>query len=206
MIVELYGSPGCGKTYLVHKLTGQDNTVAMSDSKIKRVLINAAKKLSMLTPESIKLKNNLRQAVNEGPRKNIYIDRSVDYFINNIVLLSFGYRHINKDMLMAEGLVHRVVSMAVNFGWNEDIVDRVLEVLTEPLQNVKPVYLKVNADICFKSAKLRNRHESEMDELSDVMLRKYIKDFEILFDHVTNKNNYTIITREDYSAIEEIMK
>ena len=56
MIVELYGCPGCGKTYLVHKITGDDKTIAMSDNKIKSNMINAAKKISLFTPEALKLR------------------------------------------------------------------------------------------------------------------------------------------------------
>ena len=107
---------------------------------------------------------------------------------------------------MAEGLIHRVVSMAVNFGWNEAIVDQIINALfTQPIE-VKPVYLVVDPNICFESAKFRNRHDTEMDELSDDLLRNYILDFKKYFDHITNKYHFLKITRDDYSALEEILK
>lgn len=205
MIVELYGCPGCGKTYLVHKITGKDDTVAMSDNKIKSSLINVAKKVSLFIPESVKIKKSLLEIVKDEPQEGLYIKRSVKEFVDNIVLLAFGYKHIKKDMFMAEGLIHRIVSMAVNFGWGEEIVDRIIDTISNLLGNVSPVYLYVDPEVCFESAKERNRHDTEMDELQDDKLKSYIHDFKRLFDHITVKYQYIKITREDYSALEEIL-
>ena len=115
MIIELYGCPGCGKTYLIQRITGQTNTVAMSDSNIKNMLINIAKKTSLLSPKSMRLNRKILSCVKNENDKPLYVNKVVEYFVRNIVLLSFGYRHIKKDMFMAEGLVHRVAK-AVNFG------------------------------------------------------------------------------------------
>lgn len=204
MIVELYGCPGCGKTYLVHKITGGDKTIAMSDNRIKSYLIKLAKKMSLFTPEALKLKKTILDIIEKENQCRIYINRSAEYFIDNIVLLAFGYRHIKKDMIMAEGLIHRVVSMAVNFGWDEDVVDRIIDTLSIQLSDVKPFYLYVEPDVCFKSVKERNRHETEMDELQDDKLKSYIQDFKRLFDHITNKYHFMKITREDCSALERL--
>ena len=63
MIIELYGCPGCGKTYLIQRITGQTNTVAMSDSNIKNMLINIAKKTSLLSPKSMRLNRKILSCV-----------------------------------------------------------------------------------------------------------------------------------------------
>lgn len=206
MIIELYGCPGCGKTYLIQRITGQTNTVAMSDSNIKNMLINIAKKTSLLSPKSMRLNRKILSCVKNENDKPLYVNKVVEYFVRNIVLLSFGYRHIKKDMFMAEGLVHRVVSMAVNFGWNSDVVDRIMLVLSDEMKDVHPFYLEVDVETCFRSIKERNRHETQMDELDDKDLRSFLKEYEKLFSYVTDNYNFEKVTRDDYRPIEEVIK
>lgn len=114
----------------------------MSDSNIKNMLINIAKKTSLLSPKSMRLNRKILSCVKNENDKPLYVNKVVEYFVRNIVLLSFGYRHIKKDMFMAEGLVHRVVSMAVNFGWNSDVVDRIMLVLSDEMKDVHPFIWK----------------------------------------------------------------
>ena len=206
MIVELYGCPGCGKTYLVHQITGNDNTVAMSNNKVKNFLINKIKSISLYLPESVKLYKAIISCVKDEKHTPVYIDRTVEYFDKNIVLLTFGYRHIKKDIFMAEGLVHRVVAMAVNFGWSTDTIDRLVTVLSDDIVNVKPFYLKVDMETCFNSIKKRNRHETQMDELDDDELTEFLHAYCSLFDYVTKRYGFEEITRENYTSLKEVFE
>ena len=206
MIVELYGCPGCGKTYLIHQLTGNDNTVAMSDNRLKNFVIGKIKGVSFYLPESVKLYKSIISCVRDEKQEPVYIDRTVEQFARNIVLLAFGYRHIKKDIFMAEGLVHRVVSMAVNFGWNADVIDRLMMILSDDMKNVKPFYLKVDMETCFNSIKQRNRHETQMDELDDNELKEFLCAYHNLFNHVTERYRFTEITRDDYASLKEVLE
>lgn len=206
MIIELYGCPGCGKTYLINQVTGQTETVAMSKNWIKNILLYIAKRISLLTPESIKLKKKILKCVKQENEKFLYVDRSVKYFINNIVMLVFGYRHINKNIYMAEGIVHRVISMAVNFGWETDVIDSIMESLSDIMNKVTPFYLEVNVNTCFESIKKRNRHENQMDELDDQKLLKFLKAYYDDFEYITEKYGFIRICRDDYKMLKEIIK
>lgn len=205
MIIELYGCPGCGKTYAIKEITGEEKTIAMSNNMLKNSLISLLKRLSLYTVASIKLKKNIKRCIQDENTCPIYINRSVESYINNIVILSFGYKHINKNMAMAEGLVHRIVSMAVNFGWKKETVYKFLDCIVDVMGNVQPVYLKVPIETCFESIKKRNRHECEMDELNDEMLMNYLKTYLYLFEYVTNEKKYLTITRDNISLVKELM-
>lgn len=206
MIVELYGCPGCGKTYLIHQLTGNDNTVAMSNNRLKNFVIGKIKGVSFYLPESVKLYKSIISCVKNEKQEPVYIDRTVEQFARNIVLLAFGYRHIKKDILMAEGLVHRVVSMAVNFGWNADVIDRLMMILSGDMKDVKPFYLKVDIETCFSSIKQRNRHETQMDELDDNELKEFLCAYHNLFNHITEHYHFTEITRDNYASLKEVLE
>lgn len=206
MIIELFGCPGCGKTYLIHELTGETNTVAMSNNRLKNVLIRLIKKASLYTPESRILYRKLSDCVKGQNHKGIYISRSVECFLKNIVLLAFGYKHIKKDMYMAEGLVHRVVSTAVNFSWNSEIVESLIDTLSDYMTNVVPIYLDVDQITCFQSIRARNRHENDMDELSDKDLVKFLESYKVLFDCIVKSKSYLTVTRDDYYKIRELTK
>lgn len=206
MTAELYGCPGCGKTYVVRQIIGHDETVAMSTNYIKSSIINFAKIISTWTPESRFLKRKLHKVISGQNTTPIFITRNVNSCLNNITILCFGYKHLKTKIIMAEGLVHRVVSMAVNFGWDERIVFEILHCFDSVLKDVQPFYLEVDLSICFVSIKNRNRHETEMDELSDEELRLYLKKFKDLFDSVTTHYGYKKITRNDYKELEEYIK
>ena len=205
MIVELYGCPGCGKTYAIKAVTGEEKTIAMSNNWAKKKIINWAKKMSLYTFSSIKLKHNLIKCVKNERNSAIYINRAVEAYIDSIVALAFIYRHV-KNMWMAEGLIHRVVSMGVNFGYTDETVYKLLSCLKDVMINVKPVYIDVPISICFEGIKKRNRHECEMDELNDKMLMSYLESYRHLFEYITKKNGYMKITRNNISVLEDLLK
>ena len=107
---------------------------------------------------------------------------------------------------MAEGLVHRVVAMAVNFGWSTNTIDRLVTVLSDDIVNVKPFYLKVDMETCFNSIKKRNRHETQMDELDDDELTEFLHAYCSLFDYVTKRYGFEEITRENYTSLKEVFE
>ena len=107
---------------------------------------------------------------------------------------------------MAEGLVHRVVSTAVNFSWNSEIVELLIDALADYMTNVVPIYLNVDQTTCFQSIKARNRHENEMDELSDTDLVKFLEAYKALFDCIAKSKSYLTVNRDDYYKIRELAK
>lgn len=203
MIIEFYGCPGCGKTYAVRQIIGHDETIAMSSNCIKRNIICLLKSISKLTPESRRLKKELNMLIGTQNTRPLFIERSVEDFLNNIVLLAFGYNHIHRKTVMAEGIVHRIVSMAVNFGWDENTVVEILKCCTCVLKKTQPIYLDVDVDTCLESIKKRNRHETEMDELTDEKLKVYLERFKHTFDTITEQFGYRRITRSEYVMIKE---
>lgn len=56
MIIELYGLPGSGKSFIIEKISKNISVNYIKDSVIKRTFIKQAKKISIWMPSSIILK------------------------------------------------------------------------------------------------------------------------------------------------------
>ena len=179
MIFELYGIPGAGKTTIIKRLTGGNATTVSGSAGLKKYVILLAKKISLYSPFSVYYKIKIRKTVLKYKDANpVYTHTTLRHHINNIVLVPFGYRTMRGDVYMDEGLIHRVVTMAVNYKFSDSDLLAVLNVFSDLICKIECEFLDVPVDLCFESIRNRNRHECEMDEFDDVILREYLSDFD----------------------------
>ena len=205
MIKEIFGLPGSGKSYVVKKITGSHNTVAMTDNKIKSVFIRILKRIILYIPSSLFLKIKIHRCLKSEKQKPIYIDKPLNYFVDKIIILASSYKYLkDKDIFMDEGVIHRIVSLAVNFGLKQKTFAMLINIFEKYLKNVQLIYLDVSAELCFHGIKERNRHECEMDEFDDEKLKHYLMEYKKYFDYVNQTCKCVRINRENYNSLEDV--
>ena len=114
------------------------------------------------------------------------------------MLVSFGYRHLRGNVYMDEGLIHRIISMAVNYGVSDQDLFALIDLFDSVMKKVRSFYLNVSLDDCLQAISLRNRHECEMDELNEDQLLAYLRAYEHCCGIICNKYQHVIITRNYY--------
>ena len=202
MILELFGLPGAGKSYIIKKINNNKPIGAASCNSLKNAIISILKKCSVYTPSSIMLKHDLNIICRDINTMPLYIKRDVRYHINNLVMVAFGYKHSGKKMIfMDEGIIHRIVGLAVNY---ELTIEKTIEKFKPYIDIATVVYLDVPEDECFKSIKNRNRHEYDMDELDDDALKNYLSSYRKYFEKICQQYRFMRITRNNYERIKEL--
>lgn len=207
MIIEIYGLPGAGKSYLLQKLNGGKSAGIVSENRIKRVLIRFAKKIVIFTPSSCLLRKKIKSVIKDIPETPVYYNRKKSCYINNLVMVAFGYHWAShRSIYMDEGIIHRLVSLAVNYALSIEQLMELMDIFQDYLNFVEVIYLKVGIEECMDSIRKRNRHKVEMDELSDNDLRHLLSDYQKCFDAINKKYEYITVTRNDYEHLERLLK
>lgn len=199
MIIELYGLPGAGKTTIIKKYTGGKATSVSGKKGIKKYFNKVIKMVAVHMPDSVWYKHQMASLLKPYVKMK-YINMPQKRILNNIALVAFGYKHIRSTIYMDEGLTHRIISMAVNYGLSDGDVFRCMDFYKSVMINVKCCYLEVPLDECVRSIEQRNRHECRMDELDEEVLRKYLADYEYYCKIVCKRYGHRIITRENYEC------
>lgn len=206
MIIELFGLPGAGKTFIINKIRGNAPVGVESENKLKKVVLKFVKKLSLLTPMCMKLRRKMVVLLNMSELKPLYIKNTVHSYIDNIVLVCFGYKYVKRDLFMDEGILHRVVSFAVNYDLNSELVLNLVSILLPYIKLANVFYLLCDEKECLDSISKRNRHICKMDELNEEDLFKFIHSYKIYFDLIEAKYNFATITRDNYSLLAKAEK
>lgn len=156
-------------------------------------------------PSSIRLKHKLNIICNDINITPLYIWKSKKYYINNLIMVAFGYKYAgNKRIFMDEGIIHRIVGFAVNYEMTMEKMFQLVNALNPYIVLATVVYLNVSPDECFKSIKSRDRHECDMDELDDESLKRYLICYAQYFEKINQKYNFIEITRDDYERIKKL--
>lgn len=197
MILELYGCPGSGKTYFITKLKGKDNVTEKVDKCfIRKRLACLLKKCVCYTPSAIMLKWQMKMILKNEAGCSVYFHRSYSEFFNSLAMMASIYKYLKiKDLYVDEGIIHRIVTMAVNYQLNIKIVFRIADLLQKYLKGVNIYYLDVPIENCIESIRKRDRHESAMDEFNEVILEKFLKSYKFYFDEITKRYGYKKIER-----------
>ncbi len=206
MIVELFGLPGSGKTFMVERLRAKGSDLNKNKSHvIIPNLVVFLKKIAVFFPSALLIRLKIKKILKEELIDYPYIDRPLKMWINNIVMVWFGYEHLGgrRQILLDEGLVQRIVAMCVNCDITYSSMDKLVNLLVE--KEIHPFYLKEEVDNCMDSIRTRNRHVSEMDELEGETLHKYLIDYANRFDHISNFFGFHSITRSSYTILEDII-
>lgn len=207
MIVELFGLPGAGKTYVINTIRGNCTIGVESKNRFKKFFINIIKSFSLFTPESLKLKRDIHGLLKLDSSEPLFISTSIEKHLNNIALVIFGYSHSTRSKLfLDEGIIHRVVSFAVNYNLELDVVLKITDIVIPYLKLVNCFYLDCDVQECFSSIKSRNRHFCEMDELDDTKLIAFLSAYKVYFNAIQEKYHFPVITRENISELEKIIK
>lgn len=207
MLLELYGLPGSGKSFIIKKINRNTFIGFTKNIKIKKIVIKLGKKISIWMPSSIILKNKIYCIIKNISLKPLYIERSINEHINNIIMIAFGYKWRGKrNLYMDEGIIHRIVSFAVNYNIPIEQTFLIINLFEKYLKNSVIIYLDVNVNDCLNGIKKRNRHICEMDELKGEKLKQYLNSFKIYFDAIYHKYSHIKITRENYKELKELLK
>lgn len=198
MIYELYGLPGAGKTTVIKRLTGGSATSVSGSSGVKKAFIQLAKKLSLYSFSSLNYKKQMKKILSiYKDVKPSYTKTTLKHHMNNVVLVPFGYKRMHGDVYMDEGLMHRILTMAVNYKISDKDVLDLVKIFSDVMNKIDCRYLDVPVNECFESIRKRNRHECEMDEFDDRTLNSYLLDFEHYCQLVNKKYNHKRIIRND---------
>ena len=183
MIIELFGCPGSGKTYIVNKISNISIISGKQDDGLKGKIKGILKGMTKYLPTSIMLRRKVYKCLKFKSREGIFIYKSLDYYIQKINLLIIVYKCLHKkNIFMDEGVIHRIVSMDVNFNFSDTELCEVIKVYLPYLENAKIFYVNESIDICISNIKKRNRHECDMDEFTESKLKKFIENYKYYFD------------------------
>jgi hypothetical protein len=203
MIVELYGSPGAGKTYIKDRVIPGE--VEAANRKNRKWFVKFVKRAVLLFPFSFICRKKIYEIIGGHDYKPIYNNVTVSSCVNNIVMVLYGYTHLkSKKRFMDEGVIHRIISLSVNYNFHIKTVFEIIDYVTPFLGQIKEFYLYLNPEECYKSIKERDRHECNIDELDDESLRKYLDAYKYYCDAVCQKYRHSLVTREDYKEIEKV--
>ena len=187
MIVEYYGIPGSGKTYLANLYKEQLKQEGKKFIDISRhsgmplwlkTFYKFADYIILILPKYRWQISAYIEVCKDSIKEPDFLPLSKQYCIRDIVIYSLVYdvfSHLNRITLNDEGQLHRVLFLSVQF--------RV------PLEYLMPVYqtfrhegscryVKTTSGKAIQNIKHRNRKVCEMDEMKEEVLRDYIKAFE----------------------------
>lgn len=204
MIIELFGSPGSGKTYAINKIhpgaiKEENNKKELILAPIKRVI----KKCISLTPYAFAIRRKIRSCIVgykiETPK---YKPVDINDFIWNISMLGSVYKFSGRNVYMDEGIVHRTISMCINYGIDKEICGNIIKSLFYIIKDVNVIYLSVPVNDCLKSIIERNRHEHSIDELKGEKLTVFLNSYEEYCNYISDMFGFVKVGRSSISDID----
>ena len=207
MIVEFYGTPGAGKTYLANAIVSQlktegvyaENVVDLGRSKTKNKAINKTIRVYLkIIPRYKKLKTDLCEVMQKYRNTAAkYNDEPIEGFLDNIVYYSFWYEKLRCKKgvyLFDEGISHQYVNMMANYGVSlNDVIE--IKGLVPYLPPI--IYVACESMVNFESIQLRNRHVCYIDELTGDELEACIREYRKACENILETVSPLVIKRED---------
>lgn len=204
MILELYGSPGSGKSYILAAAIGKKEQ--RKENGIKQGFVTLIKKVSAYLPSSLMLKGKMMTVLGDECYRCVYFERPLSEYLNNICMLIFFYRILrNKELYMDEGYIQRITAMAVNLDIPPKKTMRLIKIIHDEVPFVQSVYLKTEIESCFVSIRNRNRHEVDMDEIDDENLKEFLKKYENYFSLISERYKHSCLLRGEEKKLKEII-
>lgn len=188
MIVEYLGIPGSGKTYNKRLYIGQlskekRNWVDISRWKGMSFCLKLFYKLSdysiFLFPKYRRLFKQYKEASKIKSDSSKYFPLSFETCLRDIVQASFLHDLFGKwkcIVLNDEGQLQRIITLAVQY---EVSLEDLMSVYLAEKHLEETRFLDISTDDAFCNIKARNRHDCEMDEINDDMLKNYLNDFDV---------------------------
>ncbi|MDQ8569122.1 hypothetical protein Q3F79_12865, partial [Enterococcus faecium] len=178
MIIELFGLPGSGKSYLTSKLIDELNSEGIQAVNVTEYLNGTIKgriiKKILLNSFCINspLKRIRNDIINLVPKKNSWksnfgIYNTSDFTLNTIAMILYLQMKMNdnKVYILDEGAMHTIVKMAGDFDLKfEEVSDLSTYVLKKLRSNEGLIiYNSASIEKSIESIKSRNRHVCTFD-------------------------------------------
>ena len=182
MIVEYLGIPGSGKTYnkklYIEQLSkAQKEWIDISRWKGMPFCLKLFYKLSdysiFLVPKYRRLIKLYRDACKIKSNNSKYFPLSFEICLRDIVQASFLHDFFGKwtcVIINDEGQLQRIVTLAVQY---EVSIEDLMSVYLAEKHIEETIFVDITTENAFCNIKARNRHDCEMDEISDDMLKGY---------------------------------
>ncbi|HCD9038592.1 TPA: hypothetical protein ACGVDH_002136 [Enterococcus faecium] len=226
MIIELFGLPGSGKSYLTNKLIDELNSEGIQAVNVTEYLNGTIKgritKKILLNSFYINfpLKRIRNDIINLVPKKNSWksnfgIYDTSDFTLNTIAMILYLQMKMNdnKVYILDEGAMHTIVKMAGDFDLSfEEVSDLSTYVLKKLRSNEGLIiYNSASVEKSIESIKSRNRHVCTFDELPDHKLLSILNKYNAVCKSISNSYNVLEIERstllmENIKKITNIIK
>ncbi|MGT2910905.1 hypothetical protein ACVR1I_04210 [Streptococcus cameli] len=202
MKIEFYGPPGCGKTYIVEKLTGTSRELIRK--KATSPFLAKLKLLSKYSPQSLYFKRNVKKILKNESSQPLFHETDKNLMIDSIILVATSYKlKIGSKNILDEGLVQRIISLAINFGLSNEKTIELIAFFEPLLKEVKVVSVSLSFEELWDSIKKRGRKESKMDYFDDATLGAFVRRYIELCEVVTSTFKFEEITRADVNTFVE---
>lgn len=211
MIIDLYGLPGSGKTYLGNELERYFQKKGIKAKNITNYLRETItgkilKQIAFLTitfnPKINKYFKILKNNALVSNKNNIY-------YLKELSILIFLYKKLyNKKniFIFDEGVYHTIIKLFTKIDTQEKDVLSLIKKTSQLIpSDIKTIYLKTSTTESFKSIRRRDRHSCPFDELNDRKLNTYLEKNFILCEKIDKNVDVLIVKSKNYS-IEKILK
>ena len=197
MIVELFGLPGAGKSYICEKIEkefGYNNILLFYKEKfLGKVLFHLYISFCLLVRSNKKIFLNLKEIIGNDYSDNIISNNNkIDMYIKYILFV-YNIEKRNKDRLIIidEGIVHYCMVLYSEFIIPMHKTKKILDYFDSLNKNNK-VVLGINTDkkVVIERIKKRNRKRTAMDFLDDKKLDKLLSLYQDFINTV--KDDYII--------------
>lgn len=196
MKIEFFGPPGCGKTYVKEKIVGISRE-EISQKANNRVLAKV-KKLSKYSPISLYYSKKLRAMLFNEDLSAVFHDLTISDMLDSIVLVATSYKiGFSSHSILDEGLVHRIISLGVNYNLSTEKVIEIISFFQPILKNVDVIFISASINEILESIRLRNRKESKMDYFNEYKLEKFVKKYDMICHEVATYFNFREIRRQE---------
>lgn len=210
MIIDIFGIPGSGKSYLAYELIKMKSNSTKNLTLIERTTFHGKvlKKLGMFMIKKVfnkklykdKNYNFLIQKYNQKGKYNT--NRNIQEYIYRMLYIQLQYNFYNKfskkDFIVEEGVYHAIITMAVDF----EIESKDVKLLTKYIYNknkknkLTVIYHKATVLTAERSIKKRNRKSAPIDFLVGKELLFFLKEYEKYCELVSNLVNPEIHYRK----------
>ena len=202
MIVELFGCPGSGKTYVLESMDNKHKNTTQ-DSKVRRWLKRICKSLILFSPCAFEVRKCILSKIDPLKYQSSFQTSSIKRIVSNISMLASVYKYTKKEWYIDEGIIHRIINLCVSYGIPKEIMYEIIVSLKDIMKEVTPYFLDTSVDICYESILARGRHEASIDFVRGEELRLLLRKYYEYCSYIAAQMGYKRISREQWK--EEIL-
>ena len=188
MLVEYLGIPGSGKTYnkqLYIEQLSKERKEWLDISRWKgmpfylKFFYKIADYSIFFIPKYRRQFRQYKEASIIKSDNSKFFPLSYKTCLRDIVLASLLHDFFGKwkcIVINDEGQLQRIVTLSVLY---EVSIDNLMKVFLAEKHLEETLFIEISTEDAFCNIKARNRHDCEMDEIKDCLLKEYLNDFDI---------------------------